>query len=225
MFNYQSDIKCFSYEINFDIPIEYILNLICDIGESFSLLKKDNDSYKTLFTDNFIKKIDTHFTDDLMFKESLNSSIYSYFNNDILNRIKNKIGKTNILLISKPNKLIFGKDEKKELRESLNMLFKKESIFKEIVENIQNEKLKNSVVGLTNRHFNELFSGVVILKDEIEIPSPYFSSEHFDGLKTEIIDENDIIINKTLLEKKYETNIINDDVSFIINEDNKYIKL
>ena len=211
MFDNKSKIECYTYKIDLTKPISFICKLA---NEMFKLLPEEY-SIDRLFEKSFIQdevqillRQDEE-GKDIVGIDQLSAAISDYYNKNIINRIDLK--KSEILLIHQPSKTIYiynkerRNGSKKESKEYLKNSIMNKKIFIELIDKLQSANLISSLKSSIEIQFVELFSNVINIIEQKDFDIPFVPYAFFDEekVKYDLIDEQDIWMNKTKFNEEF----------------------
>ncbi|RLJ77329.1 hypothetical protein BCL90_2414 [Pedobacter alluvionis] len=213
MFDNNSRVSCFTYEIDLIKPIQFICNLI----NQMSLVISPDTGIDILFEDEFItQNIQIQFKkdeagQDLITLDELSTAIATYYNKFAVEGLN--LASTNILIIHQPSKSIFvlneakasttendqhAADENKGTKEKLLKLIHKKDVLKDLVSKLRNGRLKDSLTASLNIQFSELYYTSIKFIEKKLIDLPYLPLDIFDVnvLEFDPIELQDISLNR-----------------------------
>ena len=227
MLDHYSIVKHFTFNIDLFKPVQ----LVCQLSFNIHKLRDSDFDLRNLFKQEFLKNLEFDFDnlkgenlDERELLESLILEISSYYNKEILSKLDLN-NKTKILLLYEPSKSIFVLNKRVRSMQKLTDDEKEKNLVKELLDTTKNslervikdvkfienfltpglvdEEIKD-LINSISFGFDNVYSSSVQIKDDVDLPTPYLIFDFLDTnlIELDLIDENDVLLNKEKLEKE-----------------------
>lgn len=238
MFDNKTGITYCSYQLELEEIINGICNISFDIGIQIDNVdiesNKEIEYVKDLFGDNLFNNLSFDKNDLLetnsngeynYSKEDLFSEISNYYNNNVFykKQIIDFLKESDILLINKKDTFFYTVNEKSS-KDRITKALKKGKILSDVIDNISNDKIKNSLIKIDLFEHSAFYSNTVKiskLEGQPILPIINFDFINEDIVNVELEDFDNYWINIDGYKNKY--NVVfneNSDICLVTNKEN-----
>jgi hypothetical protein len=224
MFDNNSKVLCYEYELNLTKPIEFVGRLIIRLSQVIA----PGTELKGIFAEQFFKeelgiefRVDSE-GNQLIGEDELIAAIASYYNGSVIGKMK--LDGTNVLLIHQPTKTLYllnktrASDFNKSIKEEIRKQIFKQNVLKDLSSKLINQSLRESLDESLNLQFIELFSKSIEILQQKAIDVPYLPLTSFDEelVAKEYIDPADLYINYTKLTAEFGITLTRQDSVYML---------